>query len=198
MVHCKARGAIFPAAHGSLVVQVRQRRADDLAERASQGSMADTRSLDSAQSSKRGGQASKRSKVRGPRLETLRCGGAHSHRRKGWQVDKTQALLSLGAISGVAQPPHDLPCRRAVERAERRRRRRPTWRASGSVHPAHGQHMTACRGLAWPCLAGCLDTLLPFVGAGWQWPQVQAGEPLVRCSTHEACCCRACGWCVQT
>ena len=58
--------------------------------------MADTRSLDSFQSSKRGGQASKRNKVRGPRLETLRCGDAHLHRKKGWQGDKNAGAAQSG------------------------------------------------------------------------------------------------------
>lgn len=55
--------------------QVRQRRADDLAERASLGSMADTRSLDSFQSSKGTVRAAKRNKLRASRLENLRHNG---------------------------------------------------------------------------------------------------------------------------
>ncbi len=80
----------------SLLMQVWQRRADDLAERASLGSMADTRSLDSFQSSKGTVRAAKRNKLRAPRLENLRCGDAHC-------CPKT-ARLARGQGAGAAQP----------------------------------------------------------------------------------------------
>ena len=109
--HSKVSGCLqrshVEAAHESLVVQVRQGRADDRAERASLGSMADTRSLDSFQSLRGTTQASKRNRVRAPRLENLRCGDAHGRPNEG-KFGGGQGAPAWGVL-GVVQAPCDLP-----------------------------------------------------------------------------------------
>ena len=154
----KARTSGFSATNESPLVQVRPGRADDQAETASLGSMADTRSLDSFQSLKGTRQASKRNRVRAPRLENLRCGDAHCRPMKArLEGGEVQALPSLGVL-GAVRPPHELPLL-PHSREGRGRRRRSAWRAQAwcGLHMASTSRFLGARHRSawWTAWAHC-------------------------------------------